>query len=149
MRKVLILLLCFVALNAKDKIEKWGDIVQIVVPVSAATYSYVKQDYEGIALEAGTILATQLVVEGLKNAVKEKRPNYKSGDLKKSFPSGHAAGAFIGASYIHARYSFKEAIPFYILASYVGYSRVHAKKHYVHDVLAGAAIAVGGGVIIS
>lgn len=81
--------------------------------------------------------------EGLKRITNEKPPNYKLGDKKHSFPSGHAVGAFSGASYIHKRYSFAESIPFYALASFTAYSRVQAKKHHIHDVLAGAALGIG------
>lgn len=48
--------------------------------------------------------------------------------------------AFTGASFIHKRYGLKYAIPAYVAATYVGYSRVHVKAHYTKDVLAGAAL---------
>lgn len=46
----------------------------------------------------------------------------------------------MGASFIHERYGLEYAIPAYVAATFVGYSRVQAKKHYIHDVLAGAAL---------
>jgi membrane-associated phospholipid phosphatase len=48
----------------------------------------------------------------------------------------------MGATFIHKRYGWKYAVPAYIAATYVGYSRVEADKHYVEDVIAGAAIGV-------
>ena len=59
-----------------------------------------------------------------------------------SFPSGHTALAFSGASFIAYRYEKKYAIPAYLLATFVGYSRVYAKKHYWDDVIVGAGIGV-------
>ena len=58
-----------------------------------------------------------------------------------SFPSGHTSAAFSGATFIHKRYGFNKACPIYIVASFVGYSRVYAEKHYWEDVLAGAILA--------
>ncbi|MFA9459527.1 phosphatase PAP2 family protein [Thiohalorhabdus sp. Cl-TMA] len=76
----------------------------------------------------------------LKYAIDEKRPD---SEARNSFPSGHTAAAFSGASFIQRRYGWTLGAPAYALATFVGYSRVHAGAHYVHDTLAGAAIAVG------
>ena len=48
----------------------------------------------------------------------------------------------MGAAFIHERYGWKYAVPAYIAATYVGYSRVEADKHYVEDVVVGAAIGI-------
>ncbi len=83
----------------------------------------------------------QLTVETLKKLTEEKRPDYEEGDKKDSFPSGHTASAFLGASFIHKRYGIKSAIVPYTLASLVGYTRIQADKHHVNDVLAGALLS--------
>ena len=44
--------------------------------------------------------------------------------------------------FINNRYGSKFGIPAIFLASFVGYSRVYAEKHYWEDVLAGALISV-------
>ena len=44
--------------------------------------------------------------------------------------------------FINNRYGSKVGIPAIFLASFVGYSRVYAEKHYWEDVLAGALISV-------
>jgi len=75
----------------------------------------------------------------LKNTVREKRPNSNS---TTSFPSGDASSVFSGASFIHKRYGFKYAILPYVVATYTAYSRVHANKHYRHDVVAGAVVGI-------
>jgi membrane-associated phospholipid phosphatase len=71
----------------------------------------------------------------------KKRPNWKEGDAKRSFPSGHAASSFIGAMYLHARYSFKEAAVPYALAAWTAYARVARDKHHVEDVLGSVALS--------
>jgi membrane-associated phospholipid phosphatase len=85
-----------------------------------------------------SIVAAQAATELLKRTVHEERPN-RSDDL--SFPSGHASGAFSGAMFVHKRYGWKAAIPPYIMAGVVGWSRVQARAHYWHDVLGGAAVS--------
>ena len=76
----------------------------------------------------------------LKHTVRRERPD---GSDTNSFPSGHTSASFQGASFIHFRYGLKYAIIPYLGAAFVGYSRVQADKHYVSDVLAGAAIGAG------
>ena len=44
--------------------------------------------------------------------------------------------------FINNRYGVKFGIPSILLASFVGYSRVYAKKHYWEDVFTGALISV-------
>ena len=73
----------------------------------------------------------------LKFVVDRERPNGSG----KSFPSGHTASAFLGASYLHYRYGWEYALPAYAAAAIVGYSRVEADEHHWEDVVAGAAIA--------
>ena len=40
------------------------------------------------------------------------------------------------------RYGLKKSIIPYIGASFVGYSRVYAKRHYIEDVFAGAILGI-------
>lgn len=76
------------------------------------------------------------MTHGLKRTIDKERPN----GGRHSFPSGHTSAAFQGASFIHKRYGAKYAIPAYVGATFVGYSRIQADKHDMTDVLAGAAI---------
>jgi len=116
-----------------------GDKMQFVVPAFAglATLMAEKQ-FEGFKELVLSYAAAVGVANGLKLVVHEKRPD---GSNFESFPSGHAASAFAGACFIHLRYGFKPAIPFYVGALFVGYSRVEGRKHYWGDVAVGAGIA--------
>lgn len=128
-------------MNAKGDIEKAGDMLQIVLLVYAVGFSGVNSDIDGAKQLALSFASAQVTTEILKRAIKEKRPNYESGNKKDSFPSGHTMAAFLGATYMHKRYGIDHAIVPYIAVTFVGYSRIHSKKHYTHDVLAGAGIA--------
>ncbi|MDR1413860.1 MAG: phosphatase PAP2 family protein [Puniceicoccales bacterium] len=124
-----------------DSLKDAGDILQIAVPAYAFGVTCLQKDYEGSKQFAYALGSSALTTHALKVATNEKRPNYKEGDKKRSFPSGHTAGAFLGAAFIHRRYGFKQAIIPYGFSILTGYSRVQAKKHHVHDVVAGAAIS--------
>jgi len=136
---VLALVFCSGLANAQEgSIEKAGDVLQIAIPAAglAGTLLYEK-GWDGTIQWTESLAVSQTISELLKDVTRERRPN---GDCCKSFPSGHATAAFMGASFIHERYGLEYAIPAYVAATFVGYSRVEAKKHYVHDVLAGAAL---------
>ena len=83
------------------------------------------------------------VTTGLKYSVREKRPD---SDARDSFPSGHTTAAFSFASYVSCRHSLGWGIAAYSLATFVGFSRINDNRHYLHDVVAGAAIGTAYGL---
>ena len=127
--------LSFQARAASD-IEVAGDVLQILIPSLAYSTTLYLDDDEGESQMYQSFFTTFGITQALKYGVNRKRPN--GGDH--SFPSGHTSAAFQGAGFIHARYGWKYAIPAYIGASFVGYSRVYANKHFPSDVWAGAII---------
>lgn len=64
-----------------------------------------------------------------------------------SFPSNHAVAAFMVASLLAA--NFKKYILFYSLAALIGFSRIYMGVHYPTDILAGAAIGIIIGILLS
>ena len=137
-RSLFVLVFLTISLNARNEnIQKAGDIVQILVPISAYGATFYMDDEEGRNQFYKSFFSTVLVTHGLKYTVKEERPD---GSNTQSFPSGHTSAAFQGASFIHYRYGLKKAIIPYIAATFVGYSRVYSEQHYLHDVVAGAII---------
>lgn len=62
-----------------------------------------------------------------------------------SFPSGHSATAFASATVLQRRLGWKAGIPAYAVASYVAASRVQMQRHYLSDVLMGAAVGIVAG----
>ena len=75
--------------------------------------------------------------ELVKLAVGRKRPN---GQDEKSFPSGHTSNSFALATVAERHYGWKVGLPAYLLAGLVGASRLEQDKHYLSDVVAGAAL---------
>jgi len=84
-----------------------------------------------------------IFTHSVKRIINKKRPNGSN----YSFPSGHTASAFTGASFLQLRYGWKVGIPAYLLASYVGYTRIKANKHDKWDVLGGAVVGIGSSLL--
>lgn len=143
MKKQIIIVLFLVfssTLYSYEFIESTGDILQIMIPVTAYTTTLILDDKEGRFQFYKTALSTFIITELLKYSVAETRPN---GSNTRSFPSGHTSVSFMGAAFIHYRYGLKYGLPAYIAASFVGFSRVYSRNHYLHDVLASVIIGYG------
>jgi membrane-associated phospholipid phosphatase len=74
----------------------------------------------------------------IKFAVNRDRPN---GD-KRSFPSGHASATFATAMVLQQHYGWKIGVPFFLGATYTGFSRIRNNKHWASDVVFGAAVGM-------
>ena len=89
------------------------------------------------------LVRAQIVTQGLtqagKHAVRRMRPD---GSSKKSFPSGHSSGSFATATVIQRHFGWRLGGPAYGLASYVAASRLSENKHYLSDVVFGAAVGI-------
>lgn len=93
-------------------------------------------------LYATSLLATTLIVQGLKYSVHELRPD---GSAYNSFPSGHTATAFVGAEMLHQEYGKKSvwfSIAAYGMATFTGTLRMLNNRHWQSDVLVGAGIGM-------
>lgn len=105
-----------------------------------------KRDKQGAFQAAGSLAATSLITEGLKLSFPKTRPD---GSDRKSFPSGHTSRSFSSAATLYNRQGPGVGIPAFVLASFVGLARVKADKHFVVDVMAGAAIGTASGFLIT
>ena len=127
-----------VSIRASDRIELAGDVVQYLLPATAAGLRLGYKDGEG-ALQLGESAALTLgVTYSLKYSIDEKRPNGR----QHSFPSGHSSISFSSAEFMRKRYGWEYGIPAYAAATFVAYSRVEAREHHPYDVIAGASIGV-------
>ncbi len=97
-------------------------------------------------LLSSTFIAGGLVVLGIKQSVRRKRPlEDELGDP--SFPSGHTSIAFSMATILGHQYP-KWRIPLYVGAGLVGLSRIYLGRHYASDVLMGAAVGTISGTVV-
>jgi undecaprenyl-diphosphatase len=107
-----------------------------------------------LLVTAGVFLADLLAL-GVKLLTQRSRPYVRDPDpeplveaaLDLSFPSGHAATAFAGATLLASRIP-RFTIPLYLLAAGVGWSRVYVGVHYPLDVLVGALLGTAVGVAL-
>jgi undecaprenyl-diphosphatase len=105
---------------------------------------------EGIVVLALGLVVTSAMNDGLiQPLVARDRPFHLVTDVpvigsrpdSGSFPSGHTANAFAGAAVLSAL-AEAPALPWWILAGMIAYSRVYLGVHYPSDVVAGALLGV-------
>jgi len=77
------------------------------------------------------------IVASIKYAVGRERPNKSN---MQSFPSGHATDGFMIATVIQRHYGNKAGVFGYTFATLMAYSRLKIDKHWMSDVVAGAAL---------
>lgn len=117
------------------------------VALSLGTYAYglifdePKTAHLGMDLLRAQMI-TEVLVEPLKFAVRRERPDMSN---RQSFPSGHAAVTFAAATVIERHLGWKRSVLGYAIASYVASSRLHDNRHYLSDVVFGAAVGTIAG----
>ena len=106
-----------------------GDVLLAAMPVATVATVLAMKDWTGAKQGFFTGVTTLGVSYLLKFTVKKDRPDHSN---RYSF---HA--------FVQRRYGWKWGAPAYVLASYVGWSRVYGRKHDWWDVAAGAVIGAG------
>jgi len=130
---------CFFTLhtaNASEDVEIAGDVLQILIPAIAFGSTVYRNDLDGQKEFYKSFATTVAITHSLKNVIDKKRPSGSN----QSFPSGHTSAAFQGAAFIHKKYGFRNSLPAYAGAAFVGYSRVVTDHHFAEDVVVGAII---------
>jgi membrane-associated phospholipid phosphatase len=91
-------------------------------------------------------IMSEILVEPLKFATHRLRPD---GSDYQSFPSGHASVTFATATVIERHLGWRKSILAYAIASYVAMSRIHDNRHYLSDVVFGAAVgSIAGRTVV-
>jgi len=122
-----------------DTITSVGDVTQIFTLATGLGMGLGAKDWKGTM----QLVKSGLVTFGAVHLLKETNEKYRpDGSDANSYPSGHTAASFAGASYILNRYGPKWGIPAMIMASYTGFSRVYGQKHFTDDILSGMSIAL-------
>ena len=86
-------------------------------------------------------VVTQTLVQSVKYAVRRDRP---TGECC-AFPSGHAASAFAMAAVLERHLGYRASWPALAVASYVAASRLVDNRHFLSDVVFGAALGEAAG----
>jgi membrane-associated phospholipid phosphatase len=94
---------------------------------------------------ARALILSGAMVWGLKLAVHRRRPNGGA----YSFPSGHSAAAFSVAPVLARRFGWRAGVPAFALAAFTGMGRMEDRRHYLSDVIFGAAVGVAVGEAVS
>jgi hypothetical protein len=89
-----------------------------------------------------SLAMSEAVTQTLKYTTRRERPD---GSGPTSFPSGHAADTFAFATALERHLGWRYAVPAYLLASYVAISRLPANRHWLSDVVSGAAVGIIAG----
>jgi len=130
-------------ISMETHIQNIGDYAQYAPSVVSLITILAKKDKEGfwqLSKSLGTNLTATWI---LKYAINKPRPEGRTDGH--AFPSGHTSFAFQGASFLQKRYGWKYGVPAYLVAGFVGYSRLEGlnDRHDGWDILAGAAVGIG------
>ena len=103
-----------------------------------------RSDWPRLLASAGMSYAIMAgFVNGIKYTAKEMRPD---GSTANSWPSGHTATSFVGATLLHKEYGLTRS-PWWSVAGYgvataTGVMRVLNNRHWISDVMSGAGIGI-------
>jgi len=92
--------------------------------------------------DAFSLVIMSGVTQGLKHVVSRQRPDGN----RHSFPSGHTGTAFLTATMLHKEYGWRSpwwSIGGYTVAAFTGISRIMNDRHWMSDIVTGAAIGIG------
>lgn len=122
-------------------------------------YSLIKNDkalrYKSYELMIAIGINT-VATDGLKAIFNRRRPADKypnevfvlTNSTGHSFPSGHTSLAFATATSLTLTHKkWQVAVPAYLWAGCMGYSRMYLGKHYPSDVLGGAVVGAGSALV--
>jgi hypothetical protein len=117
------------------------------VALSLGTYAYGRIKHQPKVAHLGMDLLqaqimSEILVEPLKLMTRRQRPDLSN---RQSFPSGHASVTFATATVIERHLGWRKAVLGYAIASYVASSRLHDNRHYLSDVIFGAAVGTAAG----
>ncbi|MGE0172767.1 MAG: phosphatase PAP2 family protein [Oligoflexales bacterium] len=133
-------------------------ILATALPAAASFFDDGQKRAGTILTTVHTVLLSNFLVTGLKYAVRRPRPeasllppDKEPDDNALSFPSGHSAAAFAGATL------FSQLFPTsplwlkaggYGLATMTAWARMAGDKHYFTDVVAGGLIGAGSAIAV-
>ena len=132
--------------SSTDNVELSGDILATALPAAALASTLIWKDDQRATLQfAMTMVTSFAVTHVLKRVVDKPRPNGGN----HAWPSGHTSSAFSGAAFLQIRHGWRVGVPAYLLAGYVGWTRVYADAHDYWDFLGGAIVGIGSAYLFA
>jgi undecaprenyl-diphosphatase len=139
--------------TAASHLGDWSMIWHLVGVARGLTSS--KRADQAIVLSALLGAESLNVNQGVKRLFKRERPT-DSGDDRfevrtpstSSFPSGHASAAAFAATVLTTLDGKKSAPLWFGLAGVVGTSRAFVRIHHASDVIGGAVVGIGLGLLV-
>jgi membrane-associated phospholipid phosphatase len=125
-----------------DKILKWAPLFTICLLDAAGVKTKNSFRQHVFLIGTGKILVDAMVYP-LKNTVHRQRPDHSP--RRRSFPSSHTATSFLGAALLHQELKdTQQTLSYsgYFIATATGILRMYKNRHWLSDVIAGAAIGV-------
>ena len=123
-----------------SRLSQVGDFWGILSPLAVWAImlkSNMNKDYVSNAF-AANIMSTYAI----KSLSQRQRPDRSN---NYSFPSGHTSNSFLAAELINQIEGMPLSVPFYLLSINTALSRINEKKHFLSDVVFGAAIGISIG----
>lgn len=126
----------------KDKFIHVDDYIQYLATPAFLTLGFVpgiqaRHNFRDRLLLGATSYALMgAMVNVTKYTVKSLRPDASA---RNSFPSGHTATAVMGAELVRSEYGNWAGLGAYAVAATVGVLRMYNNRHWINDVLGGAA----------
>lgn len=133
-----------------DKVFKPGEILGetgTLLGVAGTIYAVGRlKDQPKVSHLGMDLIRSVAIAEGLTQALKyttrRERPDHSS---RNSFPSGHASETFAFATALERHLGWRGAVPAYLFSSYVAASRLPQNRHFLSDVVFGAAVGIIAG----
>ena len=131
--------------NFKSSIDDYSQYFGPVMTVGLKAFGYEgRSNWTRFLVSAGMSWAIMgAIVNTVKYSAKEMRPD---GSTANSWPSGHTANSFVGATVLHKEYGLTRS-PWFSIAGYgiataTGVMRVLNNRHWISDVMSGAGIGI-------
>ena len=134
--------------SSKSAQEIWaraGDVGRFGLIGSALCLPLTRRNWNGAFDAATAILATSAICKAIKPLAPERRPDGENND---SFPSQHAAESFAAALALRRHFGDGTGLIAVAAGTAVAMSRLFARKHFVHDIVAGIAIGTATTIVV-
>jgi membrane-associated phospholipid phosphatase len=126
-----------------------GDLVgSFVVQTGAAFATYAvgrATRSDKVASVGADLVRTQILAQAATQLIKFTTQRTRPDGTSLSFPSGHTSSSFGTATVLQSHFGWKAGVPAFAVATWVAASRVEKDRHFVSDVVAGAALGIMAG----